>query len=1006
MTPRLTNSHFLTKLALVVALATASVHAAPGEEYEEHFDESKVTGRVRYDAAQTRLVQHRRHPHLVAKGTGAEYFLFESGTAGGAATVEFTIPAARAIDDFSLTVAIRSNRTGINPALRVVLPHERDRETGEPLEMLVPATQYQKSGVWQNIRCTVQEKQIRERLTLLRAALSNSGLNSKDLYVDRLILAIEIPPGAMEVIVDELKCGPIINPRSEIAVAAGEETTAQEKRSVEFRLDRLHVEGRPFFPRMVAWHEESLESLRDAGINVVWIPSDADPSLLNQLREMNLWAAATPPQATDDEGLPLPAREAAMVPFTDATAPILFWNLGTRIPPSAKEDVANWIEQINNADRRLARPVMLDVSGLERVYSRLAPMLGVSRHVLHTSFSTKDYRNWLAQRRKLARPGSFTWTWIQTEAAPAHSDWRSSGLHHPVVVEPEQIRLQAYAALAGGCRGLGFWKTNKLDEEAPGNAERRHVLTQLDLELELLGPWLATGNVVAHVPFEVKLKSTLKVSQRNLDFRTSEPDLQERDALLRVRDDELKRQDQVRDELEATIIRSDYGVLLLPIWYERDSQFAPGQMAANEATIVVPGIDESATVWEVSTTGLRSLKRERVAGGTKITLPKFDQTAAIIITADRNVVSDLKQKIDLMASRSADAMVKLAHAKRERTLSINEELGSLGLTQPDSAQLLSQSEVLQREAESALQGRDFRTAREKAESSMQLLRILQRAHWNDAIRNLSAPLASPHTICFQTLPDHWRMIGQVGRSAHGETNLLRSGDFEDVDTMVVEGWKHSQRAPEGVKTKVELFPSSQQGKYSLRLLAAAEKPPASDQGKDSEKNREQTPLAPLVLPEAPVIVTTPQVTVRAGQIVHISGWIRIVTPVTASLDGVMIYENTLGTAGAVRWHQTTGWQRFEILREVRESGPLAITFALTGLGEVNLDDVKVVPHAPRGENDPPADIASEAMPDRGSRSLLNRLPRFPRMNPRRSGYNPTTEPGRISSAPEGDVQRQ
>jgi hypothetical protein len=68
-------------------------------------------------------------------------------------------------------------------------------------------------------------------------------------------------------------------------------------------------------------------------------------------------------------------------------------------------------------------------------------------------------------------------------------------------------------------------------------------------------------------------------------------------------------------------------------------------------------------------------------------------------------------------------------------------------------------------AEKALERRDFDAARQMAADAMQLQRILQRAHWNDAVRKLSSPVSSPYAISFQTLPEHWRLINSVKRVA-------------------------------------------------------------------------------------------------------------------------------------------------------------------------------------------------------------------------------------------------
>jgi hypothetical protein len=1003
------------RTVLVAALLLTLGLVAPAADFHAGFDEPETSWTARFDPAALKKVQHRRHRHLTVKGAGSEYLLFEAGRSGGTATLELPIPATRVIDEFALTLNLRSNRTGIALGLRVVLPQEKDPATGEPLSIIIPGDVYSTPQKWQVLKATTLERQVRERIVLLRARLNNPNLDLTNLSVNRVVLLADLAPGQTEIIIDELKCGPMVATTGEIRGAANEAEASALKPIAEMQLDRLTVDGKPFFPRLVAWHDEPLESLRDAGVNLVWIPSEAEPATLQKLQELGLWAAATPPQVTGDDGLPLKAREAAMVPFPDSTSPILIWNLGTRIPPSAKDEIQNWIDQIRTADRRLKRPIMLDVSGNEKVYSRLAPMLGTSRHVVHTTFSFKDYRNWLAQRRKLSRSGSFLWTWVQTEAAPAHIDWRAAGVHAPVVVEPEQIRLQTYAALASGCRGVGFWKTSPLagavtegeDEAMPGDQERRLILTQLNYELELIGPALATGSVVTHQPFEVKPQKIPKPSQRALDNMGKA----EQDALLRAYDDDLRRLDLIKDELEATILATEFGTLVLPVWYEKDSQFVPGQLAANDATIVVPGANQSAAAWEVSTTGIRSLNKELGPGGLRIQLPKFDQTAIILVTANREVVAQLRDRIALMAPRSAETIKALARAKYDRVVRVNEELQQLGMVQHDAAKLLSRAGTLLNEAEQAFASQDFRACRDAAENSMQLVRVLQRGHWNDAVRNLSSPLSSPHTISFQTLPSHWKMISQIGRSSLNDTNLLRSGDFEDRDTMFVEGWRNSQRSPEGVRTLAELFPAAQQGKYSLRMLAEMRKPaekPVEEEVVDQKKAKPDPP--PAVLNDAPVIVSTPQITVRSGQILHISGWIRVVTPPTSTLDGVMVYDTLLGTAGAVRWNRTNGWQRFEILREVRESGPIKVQLALTGLGEVQFDDLRVVPHAPRSESEPPAELATE--PARGALPFLKGLSRLPRFGPQRNGYAPQPpsaasaspdsppEPPRIGSAPE------
>lgn len=239
-----------------------------------------------------------------------------------------------------------------------------------------------------------------------------------------------------------------------------------------------------------------------------------------------------------------------------------------------------------------------------------------------------------------------------------------------------------------------------------------------------------------------------------------------------------------------------------------------------------------------------------------------------------------------------------------------------------------------------------------------------------------------HTICFQTLPDHWRLVSRLGRSRlKNDANLLQTGGFEDIDAMVADGWKHTQNELEGIRAMAELYPASREGNYSLRLVAVP------------EIGREPS----AIIQRSPVTVVTPPLPVNQGQIVHVGGWVRVVAAVTGSLDGAMLYDNQLGPSRALRWHETSNWRRFEIIRTVQESGDFKLTMELTGLGEVQFDDVRVVPHSPRSQMAKAPDCPAPQTPSLRSRAwelferlpkLNNPIPKIPNSMPRLSNPIP------------------
>ena len=100
---------------------------------------------------------------------------------------------------------------------------------------------------------------------------------------------------------------------------------------------------------------------------------------------------------------------------------------------------------------------------------------------------------------------------------------------------------------------------------------------------------------------------------------------------------------------------------------------------------------------------------------------------------------------------------------------------------------------------------------------------------------------------------------------------------------------------------------------------------------------------PIVLDHPPVVISSGEVPVRAGQIVRIHGWARVPRTIEAALDGLMIYDSGGGQDLAVRVTKAEDWQEFDMFRVAPPAGRLTVTFALCGFGEAWIDGVTVTP---------------------------------------------------------------
>lgn len=998
------SAKWLARCAVAVCLPFGwLIGVCSAKDYVESFDAGAVAWRVASPnggrrPADLRLQQQR----LDVRNLSVEYASVALGRDGVSLQLEHPLPASRVFDELELTLRLHSNQAGAILGLRIVFPNQTDPNTGQILVDVIDGDEYAVAREWQELRCGTTSKAIERRLQLIRARLGTN-VDTRGLYVDRAIVKFRAGRGPTEFAFDELRLGPLVAVSSESSVVPVQHLDPASQPSAEFRLDRLYVGGRPFVLRAVPYHGESLDALAAMGVNTAWIPNYQDTELLQQIRDRKMWAMATPPraEAVGDSTSSRPARgssnesppaaavidpeDVSLAPFGPDTAPILFWNLGTRISADVKPALVNWVEQVRNADHKFNRPILADVAGLERVYSSHVSMLGVSRNVLHSGFGFRQYRQWLVEKQNQAQPGSPLWTWVPTEPTLATIESRAAAGRTPIVVEPEQLRLLTYSALACGYRGIGFWSQTRFDDDQPGNLDRRLALAELNMELELLEPFLATGSVLQHIPFTANSRDPGGSNQLAIEFGGSK--VTEKKRLERLNAVTDRNRDVARrpGELEATLIQSPLGWLLLPVWYEEHAQFVPGQMAAEDATIIVPGVPETVRAWEVSSVGVTELRGERVTRGYRIVLPKFDTTSIVIMlpNADSQRIEELRRKIESLRSRSARLRLDLARAKFSRVRDVNRRLTSLGFGLPDGPAIMGRVQHLLEEAQARFDRTNYTSSWQAASACLQMLRVLQRAHWNDTVRKLRSPVYSPHAICFQTLPDHWELVSRLGQSSlKSNVNLLPSGDFENIDAMLADGWRHEQRTSGIIRTAGELYPRPHCGTHCLRLVAVP------------ETNHD----VPSVVTERPITVTSPPIQVRAGQIIHISGFVRVAAPCVGNLDGAMLYDSLVGQTGALRWQANSDWQPFELLREAAADGEFTLTLTLTGLGEILFDDLKVV----AGNPEATTASASEEQPiDKRSprASPLNFLPRLPGWGNKRPNPDPAASDSKRNVAP-------
>lgn len=907
-----------TRWGTVVAALAALVGNAQAQQVHRNGFESLKTSWVKggFDAPYD-LLAHASSDRGAHNGRRCEY-LQVNVRPGNFLYWQYSTPQVAIGEETVAGLWVKANRPGIQVLARVVLPKERDpKNLDYRMATYIRGDTYRTTGRWQRLDLGRPVQLMNMQQQLLQAQLKRP-VDFTDAYVDALVVNLYAGPGPTEVWIDDLEIGPVLpsNPFQPAARGAGDtpgKTTALPRRTadrsqiVEFQGNQLLVGGKRFFLRGIQHSDTPLRALRDAGFNAVILDHGAPESLVKDGVDLGFWIVPRLKAVGDDPragASPNLSQDIARFSRNDA---VLFWHLGGTLAFEQAVPVSRAVQTIRQADP--GRPLGADVWDGLLPMSRSLNMVGIHRWPLMTTLELPAYREWIDQRRRLANPGTFLWTWVQTHLP----DWFSyvlydrpgaGGFGEPVGPQPEHIRLLTYTALASGCKGLGFWSDRFLADSHQGR-DRLLACALLNQELEMLEPFLTTADS----------------SPQWID--TSVP------------------------QVKAAVLRTAKGILVLPIWQGAGSQFVPGQAAAAKLTMVVPQVPQSMQAWEISPGDVRGLRPKRVVGGMEITLPEFGLTGAVVFTADTNSIVRFQEQCRSRRQVASQWTYDMALYEMEKVLQVQGELEKMGRTVPDAPNLITDAQNRLRTARNLWESRLFSEAYREAERALRPLRILMRAQWEQAVKELDTPVASPYAVTFFTLPRHWRFMEEVRKNVPSP-NLLPGGDFEIIPERVQETWRVEEPTIDPVEMEASRVGTAGGGK----TLAKDDVPREGKQCLRLQIRPKGKGPVPQALERTLLALSSPSVRLRPGSLVQISAWVRIPAPITASADGALFYDNAGGEPLAIRLTQPTPWKKVTFYRRVPESGTIQVTLALTGLGTVYFDDVRVEPLQPGSGSTP------------------------------------------------------
>lgn len=819
-------------------------------------------------------------------------------------SVQLLYPSGRlpVLDELEIRLWVKSTGPGVRLAARVVLPRSVDADTHQPRTVLVRSEPYDRVGNWHQLQIAEVPRQLASEVRVLRAT-PGASIDPAEAYVDAIVLIVPGEPRGTTVWTDDLEVDGILlddsygRPAAGVAAgdAAARADTAvlpagwQENSSPTYGgeppRDRANVRLQGM-TLLVDGKPFVARAIEWNGEPLEFLAQRGFNSIL--IHEPLTEELAAEAHQRDLWIIATPPRPDTLARegLGEASDRVLAWYLGRHVATRELDYLRRWAELVRQHDADTNRPVIvapeIDLLPLSKVTDVL-----LVHHPLGGNAPAAAYAEWFDERPRLARPGTPFWALLDTQlgdltgqqaALLAGDEPLAAGLDNG------RLEVQVRVASTHGSRGFLFRSRSPLNAQDDVTRRRAAALELINRQLELIEPWLATGKVLGEAA-TTDGSATAKV-------------LQVERARLLVPSASLAMTRQATTTL-------------------------PSSTPANKA-FVVPGVPESNRATLLTLAGLRSLASKRIAGGVSVTLEPQDD-GLVLLTEDPQVESSLRRRLDRTGRKAVQLQKELIVAQAAAVTATAGRLQPLGYAKADGdEEAIKRARVLVGQSDALVKAGQTEPAFQALLSAGHILEEIAQ-HQQSQVTHADDLMSSPLAASYDTLAQQAGLLKSLN-TASREQNLLYGGDFENLSQMVGFGWQHVVHEVPDVDTRAELVAvRPYHGKYCLQLSAEAKSP------------RTATPI----VAEAPVWITSPPVPASAGQVLEITGWVRVPEPIEGGAGGLEIADSLGGPELALTISQTDGWRPFRLLRAVPQTGQVTLTFALDGLGTAWVDAVMI-----------------------------------------------------------------
>ena len=971
------NRAILVGLSLCLVVTAMGVAAGTGSDtIRDGFEGPRTAWIQEKTDAVVQLLAHERTKLAIREGLLSEGFQFRADVGSGF-FYSYALPKIPIDTDLKVSLAVRSDRSGVQLLGRVIIPEDVDPDSGKPSYVTIAGTILEGAERWSRLELLDLPVAVERQARLLRVSTKRK-VNLKGAYLDRLIVNLYGGPGETTVYLDDLKIGPV---SSEIAAAYRktlESATADRPSGVAvlppkaddvskekqpfLRLDRsgLSRQGYPWVFTAVRAPGADPEKLRRAGFDLFALPVDSDPALVKSVVDNGMWLM---PELDEKGGKLEPGRAIDRAKAFPSRDKVAFWSIGRDLGRANdladRQGERDRVRAVARALREMGKEEGVSglstgtVVGLFPDYSRAPENLsaiGVNPFGWGTTQDASEMFTYLEERRHLTAPGNpdgLYFAWIKATPPPIYGKaiWgvdRIPSWGHPRV-QPEQVRNSVYVALAAGCRALGFEADDHLTDGLG-----RSMLIELALlneEIDLF-EWL-----IGDPSKSIRLLPTYNPEP-------PQPPPPQNQGLGAKKSNVYKPEKGPNPTIRAAALgtKDRRGTLLLLNDYSGDVQFQPPQLARNNVVIDIPGLPD-AQAYEFSPGDVRVLDRDRVPGGIRVKLNEFGPTSMIYVTTDADRVAELQRAVVRVRPLAINLAIEQAQLELSSVTEIHRMLSDLGHNVKDADEFLSLAEASVKSAMEARDREDYGLAWAEARRATRPIRELKRAEWDqarEALNNalgdaklpcgpvnasgdltkrprLISPVACPPLVSYDTLPKFWTWLDWIKRGRLGR-NLVVGGNFEDASALRTQGWvDESYKTPE-VVAKLQIAAEGQ-GRGDAKGCLTMTVAPADAKNLDT---------LPAFLDHPAAAIRTPPIKVKAAEIVRVSVSVFMPTPVAPGAGGIIVRDSIGGELLQFRTvNAIPEWQDVILYRRAPSDGMFTVTLGYAGYGVAKFDNVQV-----------------------------------------------------------------